>query len=337
VLLKRWFHARNIIIVSPKGVKHVPVSVGIQCAALTVAVGFICWASYSTGSYVAARSALKAQTQTLRSVASAHVNSSFNPLSKTATGNAHLYRPALSLTASTDEMASRMAYLEHKVTQLQTANAEIIQRVHEKTADKIDDLEDIINKTGLDANKVIKSSQAETAKSQGGPYIPADMRALKKSTDALFTDLDELYKLRQIVNALPLGYPIRGAKNHSNYGHRYDPFTNRLAFHAGLDLAGARGSKIYSTADGVVAKAKRNRSYGNLIDIDHGNGITTRFAHLSKMLVRAGQAVKKGDLIGIQGSTGRSTGPHLHYEVHYKGRPMNPKNFLEVGRYVSQE
>ncbi len=337
MLLKRWFHARNIIIVSQKGVKHVPVSVGIQCAVLTVLIGFICWASYSTGSYVAARNALEAQTQTLRSVASERVNSNFDPLGKTATGNAHLYRPALSLSASTDEMASRMAYLEHKVTQLQTANAEIIQHVHEKTANKIDDLENIINKTGLDADKVIKSSKLKNNNSQGGPYIPADMTELKKSTDALFTDLDELQKLHQIVNALPLGAPMRGARKNSGFGHRYDPFNNRLAFHSGLDFSGPAGSKIYSTADGVVKKAKRNRSYGNMIDIDHGNGIITRFAHLSKMYVRAGQVIKKGDVIGIQGSTGRSTGPHLHYEVHYKGKPMNPKNFVEVGRYVSQE
>ena len=123
--------------------------------------------------------------------------------------------------------------------------------------------------------------------------------------------------LRQIVGNLPLAMPIQNAEEQSPFGHRLDPFTRHFAFHSGLDLSGPTGAKIYSTAAGKVVAAGRDGAYGNAIDIDHGFGIVTRYGHLSKILVKEGQQVARGEVIAIQGSFDRSTGAHLHYEVRY--------------------
>jgi len=333
LVFKRWFHKRNLIVVSEHKVKHIPISVGAQLCGVTLAMTLVCWAAYSTGSFVAARHALKEQGQTLRLVTNAKIETGFNPLFKTALigANDSVFEP--------ETMATRVAYLEGKVNQLQSENSLIISRVQEKTTGKISDLETIIKKTGLDGKikgKIADSEKPAKSKAgKGGPYIP-DSIIPSKEAQELLSDLDHLAALNQIVSAMPLGRPIRGASEQSGFGHRYDPFNNQLAFHSGLDLSGPAGSKIFSTADGVVTNAERDGSYGNMIDIDHGNGISTRYGHLSQILVERGQKIRKGDVIGIQGSTGRSTGAHLHYEVRYHDQPMNPKNFLQAGQYVSE-
>ncbi|MDX2112771.1 MAG: M23 family metallopeptidase [Alphaproteobacteria bacterium] len=340
VIMKRWFGKRNIIIVSQDGVRHVPVGGASQLGALIVALAFICWASFSTGSYMAARSALKEQGQTLRDVTSAYVSKTMQPGYRPSEELEKPPSPLFTQEALQNQrMMSHVAYLEHKVDQLKTTNAEIIQRVQEKTSDKIDDLEQLIRQTGLDATSLKKQAGSKPSPdgAQGGPYIPADMRELQQSKNELFSSLDELAALSNLIDGLPLSTPLPGGKPQSGFGHRYDPFTNRLAFHAGLDLAGPDGAKVRSTADGVVAYSGWNGAYGNMIEIDHGRGISTRYGHLSKLRVVPGQQVNRGDWIGVQGSTGRSTGPHLHYEVRYRNEAMNPKKFLEAGRYVSEK
>jgi murein DD-endopeptidase MepM/ murein hydrolase activator NlpD len=152
----------------------------------------------------------------------------------------------------------------------------------------------------------------------------------------MLANLEEMEILRRIVDRLPLAKPVYGAVEMSRFGTRIDPFTRRPAFHSGLDLAGPAGTKVRVTADGKVIDAKRDGAYGLKVDVDHGLGIVTRYAHLSRILVSPGQQVKIGETVGIQGSTGRSTGAHLHYEVRHKDTPINPKNFLNARRYVAQ-
>lgn len=113
----------------------------------------------------------------------------------------------------------------------------------------------------------------------------------------------------------------------SGYGIRRDPIYGSSKFHAGLDFAAQTGTPVYATADGEVTVADRRSSYGNCIDISHGYNYLTRYAHLSKIMVKAGQSVKRGEVIGLVGSTGKSTGPHLHYEVRFKDEPQNPVNY----------
>jgi len=181
----------------------------------------------------------------------------------------------------------------------------------------------------------------------GGPLIDAkDPRALAAILDVdpdfaeriqhVATDLSDTRDLVAATDDLPLSRPTQNTAETSGFGVRADPFTGRPAFHAGQDFAGPIGTPIRATAPGVVSFTGVRTGYGNTIEIDHGHGFKTRFAHLSAIGVTIGQHVALGERIGAMGSTGRSTGPHLHYEVWVDGRPQNPKRFLEAGDYVQQ-
>jgi murein DD-endopeptidase MepM/ murein hydrolase activator NlpD len=171
-----------------------------------------------------------------------------------------------------------------------------------------------------------------------GIKIPLNKDNDSKHSGGLFiqqpdTERDEvLFKADKYLNAiryLPFGKPVKGPIT-SRFGKRQDPLNNKSAYHTGIDFRGKRGEPIYATADGVVKKAFRNGGYGNYVLIDHGNGYTTAFAHMQKYVVHKGDRVERGQLIGLIGNTGRSTGSHLHYEVALDKKPINPYNFLKI-------
>ena len=135
------------------------------------------------------------------------------------------------------------------------------------------------------------------------------------------------------VIAIPSVQPVDRLNFTSNFGIRSDPFQGNARMHAGVDIPGATGTPIYATADGTVAHADRLGGYGNLVELDHGKGIATRYGHLSRILVAPGSHVVRGQLIALMGSTGRSTGPHLHYEVRIDGHAVNPVPFLTMADY----
>lgn len=136
-----------------------------------------------------------------------------------------------------------------------------------------------------------------------------------------------LSERQSLLNAIPNIKPARGWLT-SNFGYRLNPFTGKNTMHAGLDIAAAPGSPVYAPADGIVIFASYDESYGKLVSIDHGYGVTTRFAHNSQIYVHVGQRVNKWDVISAVGNTGRSTGPHLHYEVRINSIPVDPINFV---------
>jgi murein DD-endopeptidase MepM/ murein hydrolase activator NlpD len=138
--------------------------------------------------------------------------------------------------------------------------------------------------------------------------------------------LDE--RLRK--KALPTVLPVTKGYFSSNFGHRIDPFNGRRAQHEGIDFVAPAGTAVQAAAGGVVMESAYHSDYGNIVAVDHGNGLTTRYAHLSRRLVNAGDVVLKGQMVGELGSTGRSTGPHLHFEVRQNGAALNPKQFLEL-------
>ncbi len=327
-----WFHKRNIIIVSQHKVKHVHVTGRMQFAALALTVGCVFWASYSTGRYMAAQHALKEQAIAMRTL---------TPVSLSESTAVDVPEATAAVTDSTaagmdkPELLARVALLEKQVSDLKASKDDIIARVKMKTSGQIDDLEAIIEQTGLSPKDLKRNfAKNDDRKGLGGPFIPDASYTPSKEETELFTRLDELTALKQILKTLPLAMPMKNGEEQSHYGRRIDPFTGRLAFHAGLDISGPGGSKILSTADGKVKKAEWSNTYGNYVDIDHGYGVSTRYAHLSEIKVTEGKKVKKGDVLGIQGSTGRSTGNHLHYEVRYRDQTLNPKKFLSAGRYV---
>jgi len=174
----------------------------------------------------------------------------------------------------------------------------------------------------------------------GGPYEAADSAeaAADMAADAQFRALFQTWKkldtLEDGLISIPSVQPVANLKFTSNFGIRSDPFRGTAAFHPGVDIPCGTGTAVYATADGTVDRAERAGGYGNLVELDHGRGIQTRYGHLSKILVTAGQKVKRGQLIAMSGSTGRSTGPHLHYEVRIDGRAVNPMPFLQTADYL---
>lgn len=152
---------------------------------------------------------------------------------------------------------------------------------------------------------------------------------------AMFQSWKKLEQNQQGTVAIPSLRPVEAVSFTSGFGVRSDPFRGGAAMHAGVDIPGATGTSIYATADGVVQRAGWSNGYGNLVELGHGQGIQTRYGHLSALLVSPGQRVIRGQLIARMGSTGRSTGTHLHYEVRLDGHAVNPMPFLQASNYLT--
>nr|WP_246152575.1 M23 family metallopeptidase [Sphingomonas montanisoli] len=167
------------------------------------------------------------------------------------------------------------------------------------------------------------TAQAETAQAEAAGQF-----------HALFMSWKKLDAMEKGVISIPSIKPLADFTFTSAFGVRSDPFRGGAAMHAGIDLASKTGTPIYATADGMVNRAEWFGGYGNCVEIEHGKGISTRYGHMSRIVAHDGQRVARGDLIGYVGSTGRSTGPHLHYEVRIDGRAVNPIPFLESANYI---
>jgi murein DD-endopeptidase MepM/ murein hydrolase activator NlpD len=181
----------------------------------------------------------------------------------------------------------------------------------------------------------------------GGPLIEAkDPRALAAILDVdedfaariknAADDMSQMRSLSDAAGKLPLAKPTAAGVMSSGFGVRFDPFTGRPALHSGLDFAGGMFTPVFSTAPGVVSFTGQRTGYGNVVEIDHGGGFKTRYAHLAAFSVHVGERVGVGQRIASMGSTGRSTGPHLHYEVWVNGRAQNPDRFVRAGDYVRE-
>jgi len=184
---------------------------------------------------------------------------------------------------------------------------------------------------------------------EGGPEVSAPVQHVSlsdfldnlnqlsaqiNSRDQQLTVLENLFMNRAVqLQAQPSGPPVVEGYESSPFGMRIDPFTGELSFHPGIDFAGPEGEPVKAVAAGVVTWAGPRSGYGNMVEIDHGNGYSTVYGHCEKVLVQVGEVVKKGQEIALLGSTGRSTGPHVHFEVLYNGKPINPAKFVNsVGR-----
>jgi murein DD-endopeptidase MepM/ murein hydrolase activator NlpD len=190
--------------------------------------------------------------------------------------------------------------------------------------------EAIVQRTGLSVS-ALKAPEGGV----GGPFIPVspDDPAFSRAVADAAHEIEAARKLRKLMPHLPVRYPLVGDVTLSSpFGYRADPFLGRPALHPGLDMVQAYGSEIKATAIGRVTHAGPMGGYGNCVEIDHGNGVATRYGHMSEVLVEEGQTVQVGDTIGRIGSTGRSTGPHLHYEVRIDGEPVDPERFLTAAR-----
>ncbi|HMH64071.1 MAG TPA: peptidoglycan DD-metalloendopeptidase family protein, partial [Rhizomicrobium sp.] len=204
-------------------------------------------------------------------------------------------------------------------------------------------LRNVMRRTGINPDSFAR--KLALSEGVGGPDIPLDQVRIEGISDPQFTHaylsaaavLDQLNGLSAAMDHVPLAMPVStgaGFDRSSGFGARVDPFTGRYAFHPGIDFAGPWGSVVHATAPGTVVFAGNRGGYGNMVEIDHGYGIHTRYGHLSAITVRVGSRIGKGVGLGRVGSTGRSTGPHVHYEVWYDDVVKNPNNFIEAGRHV---
>jgi murein DD-endopeptidase MepM/ murein hydrolase activator NlpD len=182
-----------------------------------------------------------------------------------------------------------------------------------------------IEETLLEMQEVLNKKGIRKELSIGGEFIPPEKLTLSY-VDYMKKDIDYLFNT---VKSIPVGTPLKGKIN-SSFGYRKDPFKSRSGFHSGLDIDANYGQHVVATADGVVTQASWHTNYGKTVIVKHKDNYETLYGHLSKLKVKEGQEVKVGDVIGKAGSTGRSTGTHLHYEVIKDGKRVNPKNFLSL-------
>ncbi|HUD94465.1 peptidoglycan DD-metalloendopeptidase family protein [Sphingobium sp.] len=191
-----------------------------------------------------------------------------------------------------------------------------------------------IRSFGLNPDKLARSA----ARAQGGPFVPwkGDKGAMTGELENLADAMARMEFLERSLLTIPSGQPTATPMLSSSYGYRRDPFNGHAAFHAGLDFPGRRGQTINAAADGKVSFIGQRQGYGNVVEIEHGNGIMTRYAHLSGFAAHVGEKVSRGEKIALMGSTGRSTGPHLHFEVRLNGQAVNPRSFLEARKDVLQ-
>lgn len=191
-----------------------------------------------------------------------------------------------------------------------------------------------IRSFGLNPDALARSA----ARAQGGPFVPwkGEKGAMTNELENLADAMSRMEFLERSLLTIPSGRPTGSPMLTSSYGYRRDPFNGHAAFHAGLDFPGRYGQPINAAADGKVSYVGQRQGYGNVVEVEHGNGIMTRYAHLSGFASRVGQTVARGDTIGRMGSTGRSTGTHLHFEVRLNGQAVNPRPFLEARKDVLQ-
>lgn len=232
---------------------------------------------------------------------------------------------------------SRVKELEAKLSNMTDSQLVLFKHFSGLASDRADELHSVMAGTGLDIDKLLGRVQNE---GQGGPFIPLgstgdDNKELRRSLVSLNTHVERWNTLQELMKSLPLGSPIKNEwRQSSSFGVRVDPLNGEKAVHQGLDLIAPWRSQIYATGQGRVVHAGWRGRYGRLVEIDHGDGVKTRYAHLAKVAVKAGQFVDRSHVVGLLGNSGRSTGAHLHYEVVVNGVPRNPKRFIRAGLHV---
>lgn len=315
------FRDRDLFVHDGSRLRRFRVSAPIQALLFVVILGLVAWASFVTAQLLT-RSAPSGDLASLSAAteARARLIEQRQALIEAALSGERI-DPELVAAAATGDRLAKDGPLA-RVEAQQLAQAALVAKA----------LDVRYQVTASELKKLGLSLPKNGAEGVGGPFESAGNTTFK----ALFNSWKKLDQLQDGVIAIPSDKPIKtNASFTSAFGVRSDPFRGSAAMHPGIDLAGPIGTPIYATADGTVLRSGWNSGgYGNLIEIEHGRGITTRFGHLSAILVSSGQHITRGQLIGRMGSTGRSTGSHLHYEVRIDGRAVNPIPFMKSTDYV---
>ena len=240
-----------------------------------------------------------------------------------------------------DFLAQLVDELELRLDDLQGSQGDLLLRLNERAGAAVAQVEQVLAMTGLPLDDLLP---AGAGGGQGGPIAPMDGAGLRVDDEAFAgvvaeveTRLDRWSTMEKVVAAVPLMAPADNYYVSSNFGRRIDPFTKKPAMHAGLDLAGPMKSPLFAPAPGVVTRAGYWGAYGRMVEIDHGFGIVSRYGHMNDITVNKGDVVEFRQQIGTMGRSGRSTGPHVHFEVLFQGENLDPAKFLQAGRYVFKE
>jgi murein DD-endopeptidase MepM/ murein hydrolase activator NlpD len=228
---------------------------------------------------------------------------------------------------------------------LEVEQERTLSELEDQVAERSEHVRGVLRMTGV---SMASLTGPDAEGGAGGPLVPQDFVAYLRDSglNPAFADrvaqvaarVTESRRLADIANSTPLAVPVAvDSRQTSGYGQRIDPFTGRPTFHSGLDMAAFERAPVVATSPGTVVFAGTRSGYGYTVEIDHGHGFKTRYAHLRDIQVQRGEGVAIGQRIGSMGSTGRSTATHLHYEVWFRGRPVDPLNFLRAGRHVHEQ
>ena len=253
---------------------------------------------------------------------------------------------ARTATLQSDLTQVRMhsAQLEMHLDDLASKHVVAVRRLQDHAEGAVETIKKTVVMTGLDADLLLPSGESDGAEGRGGPYVMEQdspgidsSSKLELALGLLDLRVERWKALQQLLRAMPLAPPLEHFQVTSSFGSRYDPINGRKARHEGMDFRGQVGTSVYATAPGTIVYAGRKGHFGNFIEIDHGYGIRSRYAHLNQILVKIGESVTNRQKIGNLGTTGRSTGPHVHYEILFNGVPQDPAKFLTAGKHVFKD
>jgi murein DD-endopeptidase MepM/ murein hydrolase activator NlpD len=252
-----------------------------------------------------------------------------------------------SLRTQRDFQQARADKMESRLDEVSDIQSAVVARLAHRTMAGINMIERIVAMTGLDVDDLIGGTEvASLGLAQGGPYfdVAGDFVVgddpnleFQSSVVVLNQQMDRWEALQEVIRTIPLVSPLDQYTVTSGFGERVDPVNGRKAMHYGVDLKAPLKTPVMATAPGTVVYAGWRGQYGRVVEIDHGNGIRTRYAHLRKVLVKKGQQVAHRQEIGLLGVSGRSTGPHVHYEILVNGKPRDPTRFVMAGRNAFKE
>jgi murein DD-endopeptidase MepM/ murein hydrolase activator NlpD len=248
--------------------------------------------------------------------------------------------PGLSENDDPASPDQRLKTLASRFDRFERRQIGVLNALEAPAAEKAERLREAFAEAGLSVERMIRHGESPAAEGVGGPFVPADLPGARgdfaRAYASLSRTIDLMAGLRGALPFAPLRKPLSGQiEVTSPFGYRIDPFLGRPALHTGMDLHGEYGEAVHATAAGRVTVAGATGGYGNMVEIDHGAGLSTRYGHLSRIDVAPGQWVTAEQEIGAIGSTGRSTGPHLHYEVRMDGAPVDPSRYLKAGQLLS--
>ncbi len=341
-LAKSTFKPKQLLLRQNGDVSMFNLTSTLQVSLLCIAVSAVCWVSVSSYGYLqqqnqiqtlekqrlAAESNWQREKQQLEQklAEQAKTLKDLSQQQNLLEGLVEALPESVATPATSTEQTIQTNEFKEQSKNLTDKQTSLLNHIDNSITKRTSELHTHLDEIGLDKQLDVSSV------AQGGPYHQLDTQYITSDYLSVIDKLVELNELEQMITLLPDSMPVKQEKFYvsSQFGYRKDPITGRRAMHKGVDLAGWHKTDIHAPATGTVTKAGKNGGYGKFVEIEHANGLVTRFGHLHTIKVKKGQKVEKSDVIALMGSTGRSTSTHLHYEVLQNGKHINPIKLAKV-------